>query len=275
MIVELLIRDYSRAAYWVLVVFCAAVLLFLLLPSLVIAPLSLNEQPYFTYPIETYSAKWYEAFFTSENWLSALKNSLVVAFATTVIATTLGTLAAIGLARAQSVLRPFVIAVILSPMVVPIIVSAIGIYFLFAKLGLNASFPGLIVAHTIVATPFVFVTVSASMSGFDWNLMRAAANLGAGPVYAFRAVMAPILMPGILSGGMFAFITSFDDIVIALFVAGTEQRTLPKQMWSGVRENLDPTIIAVSTMLVALSFVLVLITQSLQSRAERLKGSPR
>jgi putative spermidine/putrescine transport system permease protein len=202
-----------------------------------------------------------------------LRNSIIVASATAALATLLGTLAALGLARPEFRFRGAVTALLLSPMVLPIIVTAVAIYLFYARIGLNGSFTGLVLAHTILASPFVVVTVGATLATYDRTLSRAAASLGAGPVRAFFRVMLPLILPGIASGALFAFITSFDDVVVALFVAGTEQRTLPRQMWSGVRENLDPTITAVATMLVVLSILVVTAGERLRRRLVQRRSS--
>jgi putative spermidine/putrescine transport system permease protein len=253
----------------VFLAFCGLVLFFLVAPILAIAPLSFNNEPYFTYPIRSFSLRWYETFFATPNWQLALRNSVGVGIATALLATILGTLAALGLARPEFPLRGVVSALLLSPMVLPIIVTAVAVYLSFARIGLNGSYLGLVLAHTALAAPFVVVTVGATLATFDETLIRAAASLGAGPVRAFLRVTLPLILPGIASGGLFAFVTSFDEVVVALFVAGTEQRTLPRQMWSGVRENLDPTITAVATMLVTASLLMVLGSEALRRRARR------
>jgi len=246
--------------------FC--VLLFLVVPILVIIPLSFNSDSYFTYPLAGFSLKWYAAFFESPNWLLALRNSLLVAGVATLLSTLLGGAAALGLSHPRFPFKRLAMAIILAPMILPVIISAVALYFTVTRLGLTDSLPALILAHTTIAAPFVIIAVSAGLEGFDQNLMRAAASLGAPPMVAFRRVMLPLLAPSVATGAIFAFVASFDDLVIALFVAGTEQRTLPRQMWSGVRENLDPTILAVATMLVGLSAV-VLLAVGLLRRSQR------
>ncbi|MCB5410409.1 ABC transporter permease [Pseudogemmobacter faecipullorum] len=247
------------------------VVLFLIAPILAIMPLSFNSEPFFTYPMPGLSLRWYEEFFTSNVWLMSLKNSLIVAVCATILATFLGTLAAIGLARKECPVRGLIMAILISPMIVPIVVSAVGIYYAFAAVGLLNSLTGLILAHTALGAPFVLITVSASLAGFDYNLMRAAANLGARPHTATLQIMLPMIAPGVFSGALFAFATSFDEVVVALFLTGSEERTLPKQMWSGVREQLSPTIAAVATMLILLSTLLLIVMLWLQNRAEKQK----
>ena len=249
--------------------FCIAVLLFLVAPILVIVPLSFNAEPFFTYPMPGFSLQWYREFVDSAVWQLALRNSLIVAFFATVLSSVLGTLAALGLTRRDCPARATITAVLISPMIIPVVVSAVGIYYCFARVGLLNTLTGLVLAHTALGAPFVVITVTATLSGFDHNLMRAAASLGAGPVRSFFRVMLPVIAPGVASGALFAFVTSFDEVVVALFISGSEQRTLPRQMWSGVRESLSPTITAVATLLIVASIALLAGVQWLQGRAER------
>jgi putative spermidine/putrescine transport system permease protein len=248
------------------------VLLFLVAPVLAILPLSFNAEPFFTYPMPGLSLQWYREFLTSEVWQLALRNSLIVASSATLLATTLGTLAALGLSRPDCPARATITAVLISPMIVPVIIGAVGIYYAFAAVGLLNTLPGLILAHAVIGAPFVVVTVTATLTTFDQNLMRAAASLGAPPAIAAMRIMLPIIAPGVISGALFAFVTSFDEVVIALFIAGSEQRTLPRQMWSGVRETLSPTIAAVATLLTLVSTLLLLTVQWLRRRAVQRAG---
>jgi len=247
------------------------VVLFLIAPVIAIVPLSFNAEPFFTYPMPGLSLRWYEEFFGSQVWQLALRNSVIVAVCATILSTLLGTLAALGLSRPDCPARATLTAVLISPMIVPVIVSAVGIYYAFAAIGLLNSLTGLVLAHTAIGAPFVVITVTATLASFDNNLMRAAASLGAAPVEAVLRVMLPIIAPGVVSGALFAFVTSFDEVVIALFIAGSEQRTLPRQMWSGVRETLSPTIAAVAALLILFSTLFLATVQWLQRRAERQK----
>jgi putative spermidine/putrescine transport system permease protein len=158
----------------------------------------------------------------------------------------------------------------MSPMVVPTVITAVGIYFLFSRLGLANSLSGLVLAHTALAVPFVVITVSAALSQLDRVLLRASASLGAGGLTTFRRVTMPLIMPGIVSGAIFAFTTSFDEVVVAILLTGPEQRTLPRELLSGTRENLDPTVMAVATLLITLSVILLLVFTALQQRSNRL-----
>ena len=247
------------------------VILFLIAPIIAIVPLSFNAEPFFTYPMPGFSLQWYREFFASEVWQLSLRNSLIVAVAATILSTILGVLAALGLSRPGCPGRAILTAILISPMIVPVIVSAVGIYYAFAAAGILNSLLGLVLAHTAMGAPFVVITVTATLASFDHNLMRAAASLGASPIVAIRQVMLPIIAPGVMSGALFAFVTSFDEVVIALFIAGSEQRTLPRQMWSGVRETLSPTIAAVATLLILFSTLFLITVQWLQRRAERQK----
>lgn len=247
------------------------VIAFLIAPIAAIVPLSFNAEPFFTYPMPGLSTRWYDEFFNSDVWQLALRNSIIVAIFATILSTVLGTLAAIGLTRPDCPARATLTAILISPMIVPVIVSAVGIYYAFATVGLLNTMTGLVLAHTAIGAPFVVITVTATLASFDHNLMRAASSLGATPAEATMRIMLPIIAPGVVSGALFAFVTSFDEVVIALFISGSEQRTLPRQMWSGVRETLSPTIAAVATLLILFSTIFLMTVQWLQRRAERQK----
>ncbi len=258
---------------------CGMIFFFLIAPIVVIIPLSFNAVPFFTFTPEMlsldpagYSLRWYEDFFTNENWLGSVKNSFFIAFWATIISTSLGTVAALGLSRAEMPYKSLIMAILISPMIVPLIISAAGMYFFYSKIGLSNTYLGVILAHAALGTPFVVITVTATLTGFDNNLMRAAANLGATPTTTFFRVVVPLILPGVISGGLFAFITSFDEVVVVLFVASYEQRTIPWQMFSGIREQISPTILAVATLLICISVLLLATLEMLRRRNERLRG---
>lgn len=253
-------------------VICAAVLLFLIVPILVIIPLSFNAVPFFTYPMDGLSLRWYEEFFFTDRWQGALYNSIFVALTVTLLSIFLGTLTALGLSRPNFPSRAAVISLLISPMVVPGVITAIAIYFFYADIGLLNSYTGLILAHTMLATPVVVVAVTAILMGFDHSLTRAAAGLGAPPLTVFFKIILPLILPGLTSGALFAFITSFDEVVVALFVASPEQRTLPKVMFVGTREQISPTIIAAATVLILVSIIMLATIELLRRRSERLRG---
>jgi len=250
-----------------------SMLVFLIVPILVIVPLSFNAGSFLSYPLSGWSLRWYEAFLGSEEWMRALRNSLMIAPAATLLATGLGTLAAVGLARGEFRGKALVMAVLISPMVAPVVIIAVGLYFFFAKVGLLNSYLGLVLAHAALGVPFVVITVTATLQGYDRNFSRAAASLGATPWFAFRKVMLPLIAPGVISGALFAFATSFDEVVVTLFLASPSQRTLPMQMFGGIRENLDPTIAAAATLMVGASAVLLLLMEWLRRRNEKLRGT--
>lgn len=269
----------ERTWYYGFRFICALIFTFLIVPILVIMPLSFNAVPFFTFTPEMlsldpagYSTKWYEEFFTSLNWQGAVKNSVIIAFFSTILATTLGTVAALGLSRPQMPYKTVVMALLISPMIVPLIISAAGMYFFYSKVGLASTHLGVILAHTALGTPFVVITVTATLVGFDNSLTRAAAMLGADPVTTFFKVVVPLILPGVISGALFAFITSFDEVVVVLFVASVEQRTIPWQMFSGIREQISPTILAVATLLIIISIALLATLELLRRRNERLRG---
>ena len=255
---------------WSVWIGAVLVLFFLMVPILAIIPLSFSSGTFLTYPLPGFSFRWYEELLTSDKWIPALRNSMIVGVSSTVASIVIGTLAALGLNRANFPLKSVVMGILLSPMIVPSIITAVGMYFFFAPLGLTNSFPGLIMAHTALAAPFVVITVSATLQHFDINMARAAASLGATPVTAFFRVILPLILPGVASGGLFAFATSFDEVVVVLMIAGPDQRTLPREMFSGIRENINPTITAVATVLILTSVVLLSCLEWLRRRNERL-----
>ena len=269
---------------------CAAIFIFLITPILVVMPLSFNAENFFTFTPEMlrfdpegYSLKHYRDFFTNNEWQRSFKNSLIIAPFATVISVSLGTLAAIGLSQSHVPGRLAIMAILISPMIVPLIISATGMFFFYsaignwmeATLGLPKGLVGyikVILAHAVLGIPFVIITVTATLVGFDRSLTRAAANMGANPVTTFFRVQMPLILPGVISGGLFAFITSFDEVVVVLFVGSAAQKTLPWQMFTGLREQISPTILAVATILVGISIVLLTVVELLRRRSERLRG---
>ena len=265
--------------YYLFRTVCGLIFVFLIMPILVIIPLSFNVEPYFTFTSgmlnfepEAYSFRWYNDFINNTQWTHSVKNSFIIAFASTILATTLGTLAALGLSKPYMPYRSVVLGILISPMIVPLIISAAGMYFFYSNIGLDQTFFGIILAHTALGTPFVVITVTATLVGFDDTLTRASANLGAGPTRTFFKITLPLILPGVISGALFAFITSFDEVVVVLFLAGFEQRTIPRQMWAGIREQISPTILAVATILVIISIFLLTAVELLRRRSERLRG---
>ncbi len=260
-------------------VICGAILIFLITPILVVMPLSFNAEDFFTFTPEMlrfdpegYSLKHYRDFFTNADWQQALANSVKIAPVATLLSVSFGTLAAIGLSQPHVPFRRAIMAILISPMIVPLIISAAGMYFFYSRVGLQGTYIGVVLAHAALGIPFVIITVTATLVGFDNSLTRAAANMGAGPVRTFFKVQMPLILPGVISGGLFAFITSFDEVVVVLFVGSAGQKTLPWQMFTGLREQISPTILAVATILVVVSIALLTVVELLRRRSERLRG---
>ncbi len=273
------IGPLGRAWHYGFRFYCGFVFTFLIAPLLVIIPLSFNAEPYFTFSEamlrldpSAFSTRWYEDIINNRQWGESAINSIIVASFSTVLATALGTLAALGLSQAQMPFRGPIMGLLISPMIVPLIISAAGMFFFYSKIGLSQTYLGLILAHTALGTPFVVITVTATLIGFDHSMTRAAAGLGANPTQTFFKVTMPLVLPGMVSGALFAFITSFDEVVVVFFLAGFEQRTIPRQMWAGIREQISPTILAVATLLVAFSIALFTTIELLRRRSERLRG---
>lgn len=278
-------------------VICGLIFLFLIAPIIIVVPLSFNAEPYFsftsgmlTFQPEAFSLRWYSDIlrngmaapdavegwwadmWNNAQWIRAIKNSFFIGVWATLIATALGTLAAIGLSRSEMPYRRAIMSLLISPMIVPLVIVASGLFYSFSQVDLARTYTGLILAHAVLGTPFVIITVTATLVGFDKSLVRASASLGAGPVRTFFKVQMPLILPGVISGALFAFITSFDEVVVVLQMADVEQRTIPRQMFSGIREQISPTILAVATILVAISILLLASIEMLRRRAERLRG---
>lgn len=289
----------ERIWHYTFKVLCGLIFLFLIAPILIIIPLSFNVEPYFTFTQgmltfdpNAYSTRWYEdivrngmaapdaefgmAWWTdmwnNAQWVRSARNSFFIAGLATLLATTLGTIAALGLSRSDMPFRGLIMGILISPMIVPLIITATGMFFFYSQIGIAKTYFGIIVGHAALGTPFVIITVTATLAGFDHSLTRAAANLGASPPRVFFKVIMPLIMPGMISGALFAFITSLDEVVLVLFLSDIEQRTIPRQMWSGIREQISPTILAVATILVLISVVLLTVLELLRRRSERLRG---
>lgn len=269
----------QRIWHYAFRVICTLIFVYLMFPILVIIPLSFNAQDFFTFTPEMlafdpagYSLKHYVDFFTNPDWQLATRNSLTIAPMATLISVSLGTLAAIGLSQSHVPFKRAIMAILISPMIVPLIISAAGMYFFFSAIGLQGTYWGVVLAHAILGIPFVIITVTATLVGFDRSLTRAAASMGAGPLTTFRRVQLPLILPGVISGALFAFITSFDEVVVVIFVGSAAQQTLPWQMFIGLREQISPTILAVATLMVGLSILLLAALEMLRRRNERMRG---
>jgi len=282
----------QRLWHYTYLAFCGFVLFFLVAPLVVVIPLSFTSTPFLSFTPEMlsldpegFSVRWYKGLFgmcgdiednistmCTNKWMTGAQKSLIIAVVATVLATVIGTLAALGLSSDHMPARRLIMALMISPLIVPLIITASGMAFFFATINLTATWAGIILAHTILGLPFVVITVTSTLVGFDKSLMRAGANLGGTPAYNFFKIQMPLIAPGMISGALFAFITSFDEIVIILFVGGPQQHTLPLQMWSGIRQEISPTILSAATILVLFSIVLLTTLEMLRRRSERLRG---
>lgn len=286
---------------------CTIIFIFLILPILIIIPLSFNVEPYFSFTEgmmnldpAAYSLRWYQDIFrfgmTAPNategwwtdmwnnatWINAMRNSFFLAVVSTLLATSFGTLAALGLSRAEMPFRSAITSLLISPMIVPLVITATGMFFFYGgtmqgiipgyENGLSGTYLGLTLAHATLGVPFVIITVTATLSGFDQSLIRASQGLGASGWTTFTKVIMPLILPGMISGALFAFITSLDEVVAVIFLADVDQRTIPRQMFSGLREQISPTILAVATILVVMSIALLTTVELLRRRSERLRG---
>ncbi len=308
MALPIYLNPAERAWQYAYRVICTIIFIFLVAPILIVIPLSFNAEPYFTFTEKMltfdpagYSLRWYDSLLTfgmsaaesvrdaswwsdvwnNATWVQAAKNSIIIGFWATILATVLGTLAALGLSRPEMPYRRVIMAILISPMIVPIIIIATGLFFFYSNpcgiIGiqcgrLTSTYLGVVMAHATLGIPFVIITVTATLTGFDQSLIRASASLGANPRVTFFKVIMPLILPGIISGALFAFVTSFDEVVAVLFIAGPEQQTIPRQMWTGIRDQISPAILAVATLLVIVSISLLATVEILRRRSERLRG---
>jgi putative spermidine/putrescine transport system permease protein len=278
-------------------VICGMIFVFLITPIIIVIPLSFNQTPYFSFTEgmlsfdpEAYSLRWYadmihngmaapdavagwwSDMWNNAQWIRSIRNSFFIGICATALATAIGTLAAIGLSRPEMPFKRPIMALLISPMIAPLVIIASGMFFFFSDLGLAKTYTGIIIAHAVLGTPYVIITVTATLVGFDQSLARAAANMGANPITTFFKIQMPLILPGVISGALFAFITSFDEVVVVLQLADVKQRTIPRQMFSGIREQISPTILAVATVLVFISIALLIVVEALRRRSERMRG---
>ena len=284
----------QRTYYYAYLFFCTVVFFFLIAPLIAIVPISFSVSPFMVFTEgmlawppepEAWSLRWYRNMIgdcsaevvsstvpCSTKWMKGTVNSFYIGIIATFIATILGTMAALGLSRPHMPYKALIMSILISPMIVPLIITAAGMFFFYARINLVYTFTGVILAHVALATPFVVITVTATLVGFDMNMVKAAQSLGAKPMRTFFKVIMPLILPGIISGALFAFITSFDEVVIVMFMASIDQLTIPKQMWAGIRQEISPVILCMATCLVILSIVLLTTVELLRRRAERLRG---
>ena len=282
----------QRTYYYFYLFFCGVVFFFLIAPLVAIIPISFIVSPFMLFTEgmlawppepEAWSFRWYRYMVgictdknlttpCSNRWMIGTANSFFVGGISTLVATILGTLAALGLSRPHMPFKGLIMSILISPMIVPLIITAAGMFFFYAKINLVYTFTGIILAHVALSTPFVVITVTATLVGFDTNMTRASQSLGARPVRTFFKVIMPLILPGVISGALFAFITSFDEVVIVMFMASLDQLTIPKQMWAGIRQEISPVILCMATCLVALSIFLLTTVELLRRRSEKMRG---
>ena len=282
----------QRTYYYAYLVFCGIVFFFLIAPLVAIIPISFSRSPFMLFTEgmlawppdpEAWSFRWYRYMVgictdknlttpCSNRWMIGTVNSFFVGTISTLVATALGTLAALGLSRPHMPYKGLIMSILISPMIVPLIITSAGMFFFYAKVNLVYTFTGIILAHVALSTPFVVITVTATLVGFDTNMTRAAQSLGAKPIRTFFKVIMPLILPGVISGALFAFITSFDEVVIVMFMASLDQLTIPKQMWAGIRQEISPVILCMATCLVALSILLLTTVELLRRRSEKMRG---
>ena len=282
----------QRTFYYLYLFFCGTVFFFLIAPLVAIVPISFSKSPFMVFTDgmlafppdpEAWSIRWYRYMVgictdknlttpCSNKWMVGTVNSFFIGFTATFIATVLGTLAALGLSRPHMPFKGIIMSILISPMIVPLIITSAGMFFFYARYNLVYTFTGIIMAHIALATPFVVITVTATLVGFDMNMVKASQSLGANPTRTFFKVIMPLILPGVISGALFAFITSFDEIVIVMFMASLDQVTIPRQMWAGIRQEISPVILCMATCLVVLSIFLLTTVELLRRRSERLRG---
>ena len=282
----------QRTYYYAYLFFCGVVFFFLIAPLVAIIPISFSKSPFMLFTEgmlawppdpEAWSLRWYRYMVgictdknlttpCSNRWMVGTVNSFFIGSISTFFATALGTLAALGLSRPHMPYKGLIMSILISPMIVPLIITSAGMFFFYAKVNLVYTFTGIILAHVALSTPFVVITVTATLVGFDTNMTRAAQSLGARPIRTFFKVIMPLILPGVISGALFAFITSFDEVVVVMFMASLDQLTIPKQMWAGIRQEISPVILCMATCLVALSIFLLTTVELLRRRSEKMRG---
>ncbi len=282
----------QRTYYYAYLFFCFLVFFFLIAPLVAIIPISFSKSPFMLFTEgmlawppdpEAWSFRWYRYMVgicedkvlttpCGNKWMRGTVNSFFIGSISTLLATAFGTLAALGLSRPHMPYKGLIMSILISPMIVPLIITAAGMFFFYAKINLVYTFTGIILAHVALSTPFVVITVTATLVGFDTNMTKASQSLGARPMRTFFKVIMPLILPGVISGALFAFITSFDEVVIVMFMASLDQLTIPKQMWAGIRQEISPVILCMATCLVALSIFLLTTVELLRRRSDKMRG---
>jgi putative spermidine/putrescine transport system permease protein len=251
----------------VFIVFCTLVLLYLILPILIIAPMSFSGVRFLTFPPPSLSLRWYEEYIGNPAWMQATRVTLTVALLTVIIATPLGVAAAYAISQSKLRIMRAIHITLLLPLVVPIIITAVGIFFVYAKVGLVATMSGLVFANVMLGLPYVVISVVAGLQSFDATQEMVARSLGMGRLRSFFAVTLPQIKASVIAGGIFAFISAMDETIVALFISGGQYQPLTKRMFTALRDEIDPTIAAISTLMTAVSFMLVLVAATRQKKS--------
>lgn len=253
--------------FWLYVV-SSIIMLLLVIPTLIVIPMSFSDSQYLEFPPSTWSTRWYDVYFGSAKWMRATVTSLQVGVLTMLIATPLGTMAAYALFVSGHKFARALFLLLITPMIVPVILIAIGTFYFYGRVGLNNSITGLVLAHTAMATPLVMIVITAALRSYDLNQERVARSLGATPLKAFFMITLPQLKFSVVTAALLAFLTSFDEVIISIFVSGGTNATLTKHMFSALLDFIDPTIAAISTIMVVVSTILLLATQLINSSKE-------
>lgn len=246
----------------------AVIMIFLVIPTLIVVPMSFSDSQYLEFPPSVWSTRWYEEYLGSTKWMRATATSVQVGLLTMCVATPLGTMAAYALFVARHKLTRLLFMLLITPMIVPVILIAIGTFYAYGRVGLNNTVTGLVLAHTALAIPLVLIVVTAGLRSYDLNQEQVARSLGASPVRAFFLITLPQIRFSVITAALLSFLTSFDEVIVAIFVSGGKNATLTKHMFAALRDYIDPTIAAISTIMVVLSSVLLLLTQSLGSKSD-------
>ena len=251
-----------------LYIFSGLILFLLIVPSLIVIPMSFSESQYLEFPPKSFSLRWYENYFFSwkvengfNDWMAATWTSIKVAILTILVATPIGTMAAYGLINSNSRLRSILFPIMISPMMVPVILVAIGLFYFFVQFKMVNSIPGLVLGHSLVAMPLVLIIILSALKNYDMNQEKVARSLGATRLRAFMEITLPQIKFSIISASLIAFLTSFDEVIISLFVSGGDNSTITRSMFLALRDQIDPTIAAISTILIIISSGLLLISQ--------------
>lgn len=261
-----------RAGWVIVCSFTALILVYLVLPQFIVLPLSFSDKSFLSFPPSGWSTQWYRSLVENPSWLQAMVNSLAIGAPTAVLSMVLGTMAALAVTRGGFAQAGVISALVVAPMMLPHVILAIGLYPLMLQMGLLGSYVAATIGHTVIGVPLVFITVTAALARYDFTLELAAMTLGARPWRTFRSITYPTIRIGIIIGGILAFATSIDELMLALFLTGAQTRTLPRLIWEQMNDYLTPTIAAVATLVFAFTLILLLVVALIQWRSARLEG---